>query len=84
MVHIGYQDTKARILNIKKSLKMKSPNCGHWNRVPVNKIFIEQPSSERKVKVLIPMYEPSEVVKCKKCGKIIAEPKQLIGIRKKK
>lgn len=31
-----------------------------------------------KVKVLIPMYEPLEVVKCKKCGRIIAEPKELI------
>ena len=63
-------------------LRMKCPNCGVWNRVPVNKIFIEQPSSEPKVKVLIPMYEPLEVVKCKKCGKIIAEPKELIRIVK--
>ena len=46
----------------------------------MNKIFIEQPSSERKVKVLIPMYEPLKVVKCKKCGKVIAEPKELIRI----
>jgi len=38
------------------------------NRVKVKKIFIEQPSSEPKVKVLIPMYEPLEIVKCKKCG----------------
>jgi len=30
------------------------------------------------------MYEPLEATKCKKCGKIIAEPKELIGIRKKK
>ena len=30
---------------------------------------------EPKVKVFIPMYAPSEVTKCKKCGKIIAEPK---------
>ena len=32
------------------------------------------------MKVLIPMYEPLEVSKCKKCGKIIAEPKELIRI----
>jgi len=43
----------------------------------VDKIFVEQPSSERKVKVLIPMYEPLKVVKCKKCGKVIAELKEL-------
>ena len=57
---------------------MKCSNCGHWNRIPVNKIFIEQPSSEPKVSVLIPMYEPLEVVKCKKCGKVIAEPKNYL------
>jgi hypothetical protein len=56
----------------------------HWNRVPVDKIFIEQPSPiEPKVKVMIPMYEPLETSKCKMCGKIIAEPKELIRIVKK-
>ena len=47
-----------------------------------NKIFLEQTSPEPKVKVLIPMYEPLEVTKCKKCGKVIAEPKELIRIQK--
>jgi len=41
-------------------------------------MFIEQNSPEPKVKVLIPMYEPLGVTKCKKCGKVIAEPKELI------
>ena len=54
---------------------MKCSDCGHWNRVPVNKIFIERKSPEPKVKVMIPMYEPLEVSKCEKCGKVIAEPK---------
>ena len=58
---------------------MKCPSCGHWNRVPVNKLFVEQPSPEPKVKV---MYAPLETSKCKKCGKIIAEPKELIRILK--
>ena len=61
---------------------MKCSYCGHWNRVPARKIFIEQPSSEPKVKVMIPMYEPLEVVKCEKCGKVMAEPKELIRIVK--
>lgn len=39
-------------------------------------MFIEQPSSEPTVKVLIPMDKPLEVVKCKKYGKVIAEPKE--------
>jgi len=55
---------------MKKNLRMKCLNCGHLNRVSVNKIFIEQNSTEPKVKVLIPMYKPSEVVKCEKCGKV--------------
>jgi len=67
---------------MKTKLKMKCSNCGYWNRVKVNKIFIEQPSSEPKVKVVIPMYEPLEVTRCKKCSKIIAEPKELIRITK--
>lgn len=67
---------------MEKSLKLKCSNCGHWNRVPVNKVLIEQPSSEPKVKVSIPMYKhkPLRVVKCEKCGKIIGEPKELIRI----
>jgi len=43
---------------------------------------MEQPSSELKVKVFIPVYEPTDVVKCEKCGKIIAKPKELIRIEK--
>ena len=65
-----------------KHLRMKCSSCGHWNRVPVNKIFIKQNTLEPKVKVMIPMYEPLEVSKCEKCGKIIAEPKELIRIDK--
>jgi len=68
---------------MKRFLRMKCSSCGHWNRVSVNKIFLEQPNPiEPKVKVMIPMYEPLETSKCKKCGKIIAEPKELIRIRK--
>jgi len=67
---------------MKKNLRMKCPSCGHWNRVQVNKLFVEQSSPEPKVKVMIPMYEPLKVSKCKKCGRIIAEPKELIRIVK--
>ena len=68
---------------MKTVLKLKCSNCGHWNRVPASKIFIEQNTSDSKVKAYIQVYEPSEVVKCKKCGKAIAEPKELIRIVKK-
>jgi len=49
---------------------MRCRACGHWNRIPVNKIFIEQPPLEPKVKAYIPVYEPLEVVKCRKCHKL--------------
>jgi len=53
--------------------------------MPYETIFDkEQPSPEPKVKVMIPMYEPLETSKCKKCGKIIAEPKELIRIFRNK
>lgn len=61
---------------------MKCSNCGHWNRVSVNKVFFEPGSPEPKVKVLILMYEPLETSKCENCGKIVAEPKELIRIVK--
>jgi hypothetical protein len=57
-------------LGMKRKLRMKCSGCGHWNRVPVNKIFIEQNTIEPKVKAYIPMYEPLETVECKKCGRI--------------
>jgi ribosomal protein S27E len=68
--------------SLQRNLRMKCSSCGHWNRVPVNKIFIGQPSPEPKVKAYIPMYEPLRATKCKKCGKVIAQPRELIRIRK--
>jgi len=62
---------------------MRCQTCGHWNRVPVDKVVVEQNSPELKVKVFIPMYEPLQVSKCEKCGKIIVKPKELIRIVKK-
>ena len=66
----------------KTNLNTKCPNCGHWNRVPVNKVLVEQDSPELKVKVFIPMYLPLQVSKCEKCGEVIAQPKELIKIVK--
>jgi hypothetical protein len=59
---------------------MKCRGCGHWNRIPVNKIFLEQQTSEPKVTAYIPMYDPLEVAKCTKCGKVLARPKELVRI----
>jgi hypothetical protein len=67
---------------MKKRLRMKCSGCGHWNRVPVSKVFVEQDSPEPKVKVFIPMYLPLQASKCEKCGEVIAQPKELIKIVK--
>jgi uncharacterized Zn finger protein len=69
---------------MRRNLKMKCPSCGHWNSVPVNKIFVEQPSPEPKVKVMVPMYKPIEVTECNNCGRVVAEPRELIRILKSK
>ena len=61
-------------------LRMKCSHCGCWNRFEADKIFVQQPSPEPKVKVFIPMYKPLKTERCKKCGKVIAEPKELIRI----
>ena len=36
------------------------------------------------VKVFIPMYEPLEVSKCEKCGRVITEAEELIRSRRAK
>jgi len=68
---------------MRTTLRMRCQACGHWNRVPVSKVAVEQNSPEPKVKVLISMYEPLQVSKCEKCGKTIAQPKELIRIVKR-
>lgn len=35
-----------------KNLRMKCSSSGHWNRVPVNKIFVEQPSLELRARLI--------------------------------
>jgi hypothetical protein len=67
---------------MKTNLRMKCPNCGYWNSVPVDKIFVEQPSPEAKVRVMLPMYEPMKTERCKKRGKLLAELTELIRIVK--
>jgi len=63
-------------------LRIKCPNCGFWNRIEVNKLFIEQETSEPKVKAFVPMYEPLKTETCKKCKSVMAEPQELIRIVK--
>jgi hypothetical protein len=34
---------------------MKRKACGYWNRIEVNKLFIEQETSEPKAKAICPI-----------------------------
>jgi hypothetical protein len=65
------------------NLRIRCRGCSHCNRVPVDKIMVEQNSPYPRVQVFISMYEPMQVPKCEKCGKIIAQLKELIRIVKK-
>ena len=69
---------------MKTKLRMKCKNCGHWNRIEVDKLIVEQPTFEPKAKFLIPMYLPFKTESCSKCGHVIAEEKELIRIVKSK
>jgi RNase P subunit RPR2 len=61
-------------------LRTKCPKCGYWNRIEANKLFIEQKTTEPKVKAFIPIYKPLKTETCKKCKSVIAEPTELIRI----
>ena len=65
---------------MKTKLRMKCRNCSQWNRFEVEKLAVEQPSSESKATYLIPYYMPLKEEKCTKCGSVIAEKKELIRI----
>ena len=69
---------------LRRRLRLKCSKCGHWNSFPVNKFFIEQSTSEPKVTAYIPMYLPLQIEKCRKCEKVIAEPKEIIRIVRSK
>jgi len=65
-------------------LRMKCRHCGNWNRFEVEKTLVEQPVSDPRVNAFIQMYLPLKAETCRKCGKCIAEPKELIRITKSK
>jgi len=77
-------ESRIKVKTDMKNLRLKCPYCGCWNHMPVNKIVIEQNTFDSEVKAYIRVYEPLEVVKCKKRGEVIAEPEELIRIVKEK
>jgi ribosomal protein L44E len=69
---------------MKTKLRFRCSACGYWNRIEVEKVLFKPEVSEPNVKVFIPMYMPLKPEACKKCGKLIAQPKELIRITKEK
>lgn len=65
---------------MKVALRMKCPSCKHWNRIIVEKVFVNPNSSASKVNIFLPAYSPFKEEICSKCGEIIAREKELIRI----
>lgn len=61
---------------------MKCRNCGNWNRLKVEKVFLNAGNSDSKLKVFLPAYMPLKTEKCSKCNQVIAREKKLIRIKK--
>ena len=68
---------------MKTRLRMRCSACGFWNRFEVERLVAEQDTSETKAKIVFPLYVTLKLETCKKCGKTIAEPKELVRITKK-
>ena len=60
-----------------RKLEMKC-SCDIGIVVQLTRFSLNNLVIEPKVQVMIPMYEPLQVSKCEKCGKVIAQPKELI------
>ena len=67
---------------MKIKLGVKCMNCGSWNGIEVEKIFVNAGISESKLKIFLPAYLPLRTEICSKCGRVIVKEKRLI--RKKK
>jgi len=67
---------------VKAKLRIKCKNCGNWNVVEVEKIFLNTGTSDSKLKIFLPAYLPLKTEKCSKCNQVIAKEKR--EIRKSK
>jgi hypothetical protein len=61
---------------MKTRLIMKCKDCGHWNRIEVEKVFFNPESPEPKVQIFLPSYLPLKTDKFTKCNYVIAEEKK--------
>jgi len=63
-----------------ENLKAKCPKCKTWNWILVNKVFVEPPSSEPKVRSFMVMYQPIKETKCTRCGFMLGNKDELVQI----
>ena len=67
--------------NIKATLRLKC-GCGKWNNIRTQKVMIHLDNDEPKMEVFVPAYLPLTTQVCAKCKSMIAEPRELIRIKK--
>ena len=80
MLSLNYSSLGESVVEppLRRKFNLKCRKCGRWNRIDVDKLFVEQPSVDPKVMVFIPMYRPLKNETCTKCGGPIAEEGVLI------
>jgi hypothetical protein len=66
--------------SVKTKLGMKCSACGFWNRFEAERLVAQQDTSEPEAKIVYPVYSPLKLETCKKRGKTIAKPGELIRI----
>lgn len=60
-------------------------HCGHYNVVPALKVFLKfrvfDEKQGRVIRGLLPTYKASDIVRCEKCGAVIAHAGELLRPR---
>ena len=64
---------------MKAKLRIKCNNCGNWNTIEVEKIFLNSGTSDSKLTVFLHAFLPLKTEKCSKCNQVIANEKAIIG-----
>jgi phage FluMu protein Com len=71
------------VITVKIKLGVKCKNCGNWNGIEVEKIFVNAGMPDSKLQVFLPAYIPLRTEKCSKCNKVIAKENGIIRKKKK-
>jgi len=67
---------------VKAKLRIKCRNCGNWNIIEVEKLFVNTGILNSKLKVFLPAYLPLKTERCSKCNQVIANKKRIIRTKK--